>query len=402
MLNSLKVSLVQQLKQFKMKRETDNKHIAIVSTIEDNWGGSEELWAKSTPYFQIENYSISVLKRNVDFKHKRVVELQNKGIKFIALSNTYNRLHKLCINGYYRIRRSYYTSHSYAFENFLKKKKPSVVIISQGVNFDGLYYGLLCMKHSIKYIIICHKAVDFYWPPKDERKYMIDVYKSALKCYFVSNHNQNLTEEQFGFRFDNAKVIRNPIKLKQSPLDYPSTDEGFKLVMIGRLYILDKGHDILLRILAKDKWKIRDIHLSIVGDGPDYEGLKSMASLLNIKKLDFLGFQDNIEQIWLDHHALVIPSRSEGLPLVVVEAMAVGRTVIATYAGGTQELIQNGVTGYIGDATEKGFEDTLEKAWSNRNNWKTIGLAASKFIKKEIKPNPEIDFVKEVISLIHE
>lgn len=385
-----------------MKRETDNKHIAIVSTIEDNWGGSEELWAKSTPYFQIENYSISVLKRNVDFKHKRVVELQNKGIKFIALSNTYNRLHKLCINGYYRIRRSYYTSHSYAFKNFLKKKKPSVVIISQGVNFDGLYYGLLCMKHSIKYIIICHKAVDFYWPPKDERKYMIDVYKSALKCYFVSNHNQNLTEEQFGFRFKNAKIVRNPMKIKPEPLIYPSTKEGFKLVMIGRLFVIDKGHDILLRVLAKEKWKKRKLSLSIVGTGPDFKGLKAMASLLKCENIEFLGFQENVKKIWSNHHALAIPSRSEGLPLVVIEAMAAGRTVIATYAGGTQELIQDGVTGYIGDATEKGFEYTLEKAWSNRNNWKTMGLAASKFIKKEIKPNPEIDFAQQVISLIHE
>lgn len=387
-----------------MKKDTNNKnkHIAIVSTCDNDWGGSEELWAKSTPLLQKEGYSITVLKDSINQNHKRILELKSCNVKFVELKKHYNKIIKRFINAYYQIIKPYNNDHLYAFENFLKKHKPELVFISQGINFDGLHYGQLCIKQNIKYIIVSHKAVEFYWPPKDEREYMTNVYKRALKCYFVSNQNQNLTEEQFGFRFDNAKVIRNPIKLKQKPLDYPSTDKGFKLLMIGRLFIMDKGHDILFRILAKEKWKKRKLYISIVGEGPDSEGLKSMANLLEIENIEFLGYQSNIKNIWLDHHALVIPSRSEGLPLVVVEAMSIGRTVIATYAGGTQELIQDEVTGYIGEATINGFEDTLEKAWNNRMQWNKMGLEASKFIKKEIPTNPELDFVKEIISLIHE
>ena len=202
-----------------MKRETDNKHIAIVSTIEDNWGGSEELWARSTPLLQKKGYDITVLKENINHNHKRIVELKSKDVKFVVLRKEYSKIINRCINAYYQIVKPYYNAPLFVFEEFLRKQKPSLVFISQGINFDGLHYGQLCLKHNIKYFIVSHKAVHFYWPPKDEREYMTNVYKCALKCYFVSNHNQNLTEEQFGFRFNNAKVIRNPIKLKQSPLD---------------------------------------------------------------------------------------------------------------------------------------------------------------------------------------
>ena len=388
----------------KAYRNTQNskKYIAILSTCVDDWGGSEELWAISTPHLQKEDFDITVLKENINFNHKRIVDLKSKKVKFIALSKSYNKVLKRFINAYYQIKKPFYNAHLYAFEKFIKTKKPSLIIISQAINFDGLHYAQLCLKHNIEYIIISHKAVEFYWPPQGERSYMINVYKQARMCYFVSEHNKNLTEEQFGFRFKNAEIIRNPMKIKPIPIPYPSTEQGFKLLMIGRLFVIDKGHDILFRILTKEKWKKRKLHLSIVGTGPDYEGLQAMASLLKLENIEFLGHQDNIKQIWLNHHALAIPSRSEGMPLVVIEAMSAGRTVIATRAGGTQELVKNEVTGFIGDATENSFEKTLENAWSNRMRWNTMGLEASHYIKKNISATPELDFAKKIISLVYE
>lgn len=378
----------------------NNKHIAILSTCVDDWGGSEELWAKTSSYLQKEGFSITVLKENINHKHKRIVELKNKHVKFIALNNCYSAVLKRAINAYYQLTKPYFNIHLRAFKKFLKKEKPELVIISQAINFDGLHYAQLCLKQNVPYIIVSHKAVEFFWPPKDERNYMKNVYKHAKKCYFVSEHNQNLTEEQFGFRFNNAEIVRNPMKIKPEPLAYPSTEQGFKLLMIGRLFVIDKGHDIILRVLAKEKWKMRNLSLSIVGIGPDYEGLKEMASLIKCENLEFLGHQDNIKEVWLNHHALAIPSRSEGMPLVVVEAMAAGRTVIATRAGGTMELVEEGITGFIGDATENGFDQTLENAWNNRNQWYNMGLDASKHIKKLISKNPELDFAKKIVKLI--
>src|SRR5690606_35597954 len=109
------------------------------------------------------------------------------------------------------------------FSKNIYKDKPNLVIISQGINFDGLNYAYECLKLKIPYLIVSHKAVEFYWPPVQEKEYMKEVFLNAKLCCFVSYHNLRLTEEQFGLRFNNSKVIFNPVKLKRQAIKYPST-----------------------------------------------------------------------------------------------------------------------------------------------------------------------------------
>lgn len=388
--------------QSKDKNTITKKNIAILSTCIDDWGGSEELWALSVPYLQKDGFSITVLKNHINYEHKRIEELKKSGVRFKKLTKKYNKVSKRLINAYYQIVNPYQEVYFKAFDKFLRNQKPQLVIISQAINFDGLYYANLCLKHKIKYVIIAQKAVEFYWPPRNERTLMTRVINNAKKFYFVSEHNKNLTEEQFGLRFKNAEIIYNPNKLNVKPLEYPPTELGFKLALIGRLFIIDKGQDILFRILAKEKWRKRKLYVSLIGSGPDLGALKNMAHLFNLENVEFSGFQNDINQVWLSHHALVLPSRSEGLPLVVIEAMAAGRTIIATRAGGTMELVKDEVTGFIGDATENSFEQALEKAWNERLRWETMGVEASKFIKKLMPIDAEIDFANKIMSLIHE
>ncbi|MFM6948844.1 MAG: glycosyltransferase family 4 protein [Aquirufa sp.] len=382
-------------------KHQNNSHIAIVSTCLDDWGGSEELWALSIPYLQKEGFSISVLKERINFTHKRVVQLKRSNVVFYALKKNYHRILMGFLNSFHKLIKPNYIAHLDSFEKFIQKQKPELVIISQAINFDGLPYGNICLKHQIAYVIISQKAVEFYWPHPNEREYMINVFKMAKKCFFVSEKNKILTEEQFGFRFNNSETITNPNKLSTNSIPYPSTEFGFKIALIGRLFIIDKGQDILFRILAKEKWKKRDLHLSLIGSGPDKEGLQALAQLLALKNITFLGFQEDIKQIWSDHHALVLPSRSEGMPLVILEAMAVGRTIIATRAGGTMEIVEDEVTGFIGDATESSFEETLDRAWKKRHQWESIGMEASIYLKQKIIIDAEITFAKHIISLIH-
>ncbi len=383
-------------------KQRDHKHIAIVTTILDDWGGSEELWALSTPYLQKEGFSITVLKERINFTHKRIAQLKSANVVFFELKKNYHRIVEGALKAFHKVINPNYKAHLEAFEKFLQRQKPELVIISQAINFDGLAYGNLCIMHHIDYVIISQKAVDFFWPPPNEREYMIKVYKNAKRCYFVSNHNKNLTEEQFGFRFNNSEIIANPNKLSADIIPYPSIEFGFKIALIGRLFIIDKGQDILFRILAKDKWKKRNLQLSLIGSGPDKEGLKALAHLLDLNNVVFLGFQEDIKQVLSDHHALILPSRSEGMPLVILEAMAAGRTVIATRAGGTMEVVEDEITGFMGDATEIGFEETLERAWEKRHQWESMGAEASTYLKQKIVIDAEITFATHIISLIHE
>lgn len=363
----------------------NNKQIIIVSTCQEDWGGSEELWGRSIPYFLDFGYEIIVCKEKINAEHPEFVKLLEAGVT----------LHQLNPDQIDPITKNAETE----FALFLHQQQPSIVIISQGINFDGLGMGYLCLEQKIPYVLLAQKAVNVFWPNHIDREDMKNVYINAEKSFFVSDHNLQLTEEQFGTRLTNAIVISNPVKVQRVPLQYPSTDNGYKLACIGRFLLIDKGQDILIRIMAKDKWKSRPLKVSFIGSGVDKVALIELARLLNVKNVEFLDNQDDIKEVWKSYHGLILPSRSEGTPLVLLEAMALGRVSIVSDAGGNADLIDESKSGFIGQPNEKDFEDAMEKAWEARDTWQEMGIMACEKIKNKIPLLPERDFAETICKL---
>ncbi|MDF1727357.1 MAG: glycosyltransferase [Sulfitobacter sp.] len=118
------------------------------------------------------------------------------------------------------------------------------------------------------------------------------------------------------------------------------------LVAIGRL-VEQKGQLALIEAMARTK---SDVSLTLIGDGElrgDIEARIAKAGLSG--RVTLTGWVDEarIAQELARAHALVMPSFAEGLPMVVMEAMAAARPVIATYIAGTPELVQEGQTGWL-------------------------------------------------------
>lgn len=382
------------------KEIKSRSHITILSTCSEPWGGSEELWKSVIPHLQKNNFAVSVLKKKIQFSHPKFQEVKAFNADLVELDPSgMNSRFGLIKKGINFLLFPDKDLSAMRFQRYLKKNNPALVIISQGNNFDGLHFARICADLNIKYVIVSHKAIDYLWPRPGDRKWMIHSFKNAERCFFVSHQNQILTEEQFGFRFLNAQIVRNPLKITPVVLPYPSTDSGCRLACIGRLFVAEKGQDILLRVLAKKKWQERNLKITFVGDGRDSVGLKAMANLLDLKNVVFSGYKKDIKQVLMEHHALVLPSRNEGLPLVIMEAMAAGRMVIATNAGGSVTLINETKTGFIGDATIESLDSALERAWNKRKHWKQMGIDANKCIKKSIPEFPEIEFAEVVSSI---
>ena len=389
------------------KISKNKKYIAIVSCCIDDWGGSEELWARSIPYLKEQGYGFTVYKETVNYNHPEIKNLIHQGVAFKEIKDDTTLLKKLKKKATEVLFKQknpirIYSSYNISFKQNLINNRPSFVIIAQGINFDGLGYAYQCLQLNIPYCLIIQKAVDFFWPPTHERPYMVEVFQKAKKCYFVSHQNKQLTEEQFGIRLTNAEVVWNPIKIKPNPVPYPNTENGYNIACVGRLFIIDKGQDILLRILAKEPWKSRPITISFIGSGTDEKGIKELAQLLDITNINFVGFVNNIESIWQSYHALILPSRSEGMALSVLEAMACGRIVITTTAGGHAEIINHQVNGFIGNATEKDFEKTMEAAWDLHETWENIGLKAYTDIIEKIPVLPEKEFANTLTKVLNE
>lgn len=394
------------------KHQIMSKKVVFVTSIDEDWGGSEELWFNTAISLAKSGAEITVIKRSINFEHRKFIELRDNKIRLINLEKKPSKsiiirlikkiLH-LSIRVYNRFSPDFANikSNHNPFSALLHVIKPDLLIVSQGDNFDGLNYAFDAWKKGITYVTIAQKAREINWPYHLHRTVLRSTFKNAKHCLFVSKHNQKLTEEQFGEKFTNARLIQNPIKIKK-PINYPSNQLHYKFACIGRYYLLDKGQDILIRILALEKWKNRPIHITFVGSGEDKLGLIELAKYLDVTCVSFIDYIDDIEELWQTHHALILPSRNEGMCLAVLEAMAAGRPVIVSNAGGNSEIIEDGYSGFIGEANVNDFEIAMDRAWDNKNDWQTIGKNASTFITDDYLKREDQDLLKIISGLLYE
>jgi glycosyltransferase involved in cell wall biosynthesis len=282
----------------------------------------------------------------------------------------------------------------------LTNLNPDLVVVSQGTNFDGLSYSDLCRISGRPYVIISQKATDYHWPLDKDRMVMRSAFQSALRCYFVSRHNLHLTECQIGETLMNAEIVCNPFLVSGSLLP-GNEDHSIRLACVARLDTGEKGQDILLHVLARPRWRNRNLSVSFFGAGHNSEALRDLARLLALKKVDFPGFVSDVESIWKAHHALVLPSRTEGLPLTLIEAMMCGRFGIVTNEGGTSEVVEEGRTGFIANAAKVDeLDHAMERAWAMRENWESIGKAAGRAVRTMVPRDPVASFTAKLLELV--
>jgi glycosyltransferase involved in cell wall biosynthesis len=125
-----------------------------------------------------------------------------------------------------------------------------------------------------------------------------------------------------------------------------------------------------------------------------------MARYHRLANVTFAGHVKDVAGIWAANHALVLPSRAEGLPLTIVEAMLCGRVPIVTDVGGNAELIRDGATGFVASApTEAELDAALERAWQRRAEWPAIGAGAARSIRKKVPREPAHIFAEALVAL---
>ena len=134
-----------------------------------------------------------------------------------------------------------------------------------------------------------------------------------------------------------------------------------RILCVGRL-APEKGQALLLEAIAALSAEGRDVHLRFVGDGPDLTWLASRAAELGIaSKVEFAGWVDQarLMELYAQTDLFVIPSLAEGIPMVLMEAMAMQIPCVAPCITGIPELIEHGVDGML--FTVADVEDLKQK-----------------------------------------
>lgn len=159
-----------------------------------------------------------------------------------------------------------------------------------------------------------------------------------------------------GRRLDNLIQIYNPARLDLieaqkstigSPFASPATHQ---LLTCGSL-TRRKGYDVLLDALKPLHDAGLDYQLTLLGDGPERAGLEAQSEALGLtERVHFNGRTMDNAPFYLHADLFLQPSRIEGLPNTVIEAMACGTPVVASDCpGGTRELVRNGENGMLFD-----------------------------------------------------
>lgn len=131
--------------------------------------------------------------------------------------------------------------------------------------------------------------------------------------------------------------------------------EGPLILAVGNLYPV-KDHATLLRALPE----LPGARVAIAGRGEEEPNLRRLAAELGIEaRVHLLGLRDDVDRLLAAADLFVQPSRSEGLPLAVLEAMAAGLPVVATRVGGMGEAVADGETGIL---VEPGRPEALAAA----------------------------------------
>lgn len=377
------------------------RHFVFISS-NVTWGGSEDLWSEAAIRLAKAGHRVTAYKNAFQRVEGSTARLNAAGCRLIALAKIPLlpwRAYYFIVALNYLVNFGFQTLHLYL--SLKLRRRPDLVIVSQGGNHDGWLFASVCIRLKLPFVLISQKATDLYWPLDTRRDYMRAALEAARHCFFVSRHNLELTEEQFGMRLDHASVVRNPFKVSWQPrTDWPGTDLGFRFACIGRLYPMEKGQDLLIRVLARDKWRSRPVALTFFGVGEQSAGLAEMAALHGLANVRFAGFASDVDQIWTGHHALLLSSRAEGLPLVLVEAMLCGRVPIVTDVAGNGEVVEDGVTGFLAAApTEDSLDEAMERAWQRRAEWREIGEAAARRIRELVPPDPAGEVAERLLRL---
>jgi colanic acid/amylovoran biosynthesis glycosyltransferase len=217
----------------------------------------------------------------------------------------------------------------------------------------------------------------------------------------ISDHWKNKLIEM-GCQAQKVIVHRMGINLGSFRFSERKPGGTIKILSVGRL-TEKKGHEYAIKAIKKLSKDINNIEYIIAGDGPLKKKLQKMVSGLDIKdKTKFLGpvSQKSVRQLYEQAHIFLHPSVTadngdqEGIPVVLMEAMATGLPVISTLHSGIPELVEDGVSGFLVlEKDEEALVGKMKFVIEHPEKWAEIGSWARKTVEERyniVKLNKEL------------
>ena len=236
---------------------------------------------------------------------------------------------------------------------------------------------------------------EFYIPDESIKSSVIAI-ADFTRQYLISNYE--IPEDKVKLLYQGTDIDRfqsNYDTQREAKKRYPVPEEASPILGIIGSIEPRKGHIVLfeaLKKLANDQ--LPNIHLIVVGDGPDEASLKKLASELGMEnRISFFPFTNEPNYIFERIDLTILSSLyKEGLPNVLLESMAMNVPVVSSNLGGVPELVINGETGLM---VEPGDQDQLVSAikeiWLNQELYQKMQENTRKLIEEKFNKAVQFD-----------
>ena len=361
------------------------------------WGGSEELWSRAAAALLEQGHYVSVNYNRCKQPVSPLERLRALG------SDLYWRSGSRDARQFHKVLSKFHIAQNPSLK-WLKRCRPDFLLVSAGHHLDDLSISRSCLSLGIPYGLLVQAASPHQWVEPHRFDAHRAAFAGATRCFFVSQQNREVLESNLALDLSDSEIVDNSFQVSTDARPaWPASEKTWKLACVARLCFQAKSQDLLLRVIRQPKWRSRPLQITLFGDdGGSQRQAQELISLHGQQRQIVLGgFSNDIEQVWREHHALVLPSRFEGNSLAMIEAMLCGRMPIVTDVGRVSELVDDNRSGFIAPAaTAELIDDGLERAWQRRHEWQQMGAIAAADIRHRHSLRPADDFAEAILAAI--
>ncbi|MFI0847128.1 glycosyltransferase [Mesorhizobium sp. IMUNJ 23232] len=227
-----------------------------------------------------------------------------------------------------------------AFAGWLKTLRPAILHVHAGIGWEG--HDLVEAGWNVGIPVVRTEHLPYLLTDPDQKSRHRIAANLADTLVVVSDA---AAESYLAEGFAHTLTIRNGIDTpvarrtrSQTRAALAIADESQIVITVAR-FTAQKGHACLLRAAEEVTRELQHVVFLLVGDGPDREAMKILATSLELSNVAFLGKRTDVPDLLAAADLFVLPSLFEGLPLAVLEAMALALPVVATRIGGTIEAL---------------------------------------------------------------
>ncbi len=238
----------------------------------------------------------------------------------------------------------------------LRKLKPDLLHIHHVWPAADRYLSMLARAAGVPHLVITeHITGESH--SSGQRALKRDELRRADAVTAVTGAIVETLVRDYGIERARVRVVANGADLPDDEAEAPIARrwrERYLATPLKPLWVIagrleeQKGHDLLFEALAQLVKNGLDFTLVVAGDGSRRRWLEQQALSLGLSpRVQFVGQVEDVGGLLAAADAVLLPSRWEGLPLVLLEAMARARPVVAAAVGGVSDVLQDGVTGTL-------------------------------------------------------